>query len=304
MGAFGIGNGNTKVEQKKGSGMNGLIGAGIGVANSAIGMIGQKKREERANAQTERLMGMQHRNQKELNDQSRANSYGLSMDLFNSQSQKAKLKQLEEAGLSAGLMYGGAGAGGSTSASVGAGSAASGSAAAPQQMPSMLDVRAISEMALLKAKKENIEADTENKREGATGQGYDNRVRAGGIEDRVEEERLKAQYGSGKARSDIYVNMGHENDAMEWNNGEKMTRYEASEAQRLRGSKTENLMKQAQTELAKATASNLISNDELIQLQTDVMKAQTGIINSDGFKKLPTEVQAVLLMLVKRFGGM
>ena len=226
------------------------------------------------------------------------------MDLFNSQSQEAKLKQLTDAGLSAGLMYGGAGAGGSTSASVGAGSAASGSAAAPQQMPNLLDMRAISEMALLKAKKENIEADTDNKREGATGQGYDNVVTEAGLEGRKEAERMSADLAKGKARSDIYVNMGHDNDAMEWNDGSKMTRYEGAEAQKLRTDKTENLMKEAQTALSKATASNLISNDELIQLQTDVMRAQTGIINSDGFKKLPTEVQAVLLMLVKRFGGM
>lgn len=154
----------------------GGLGAAASVANSAIGMIGQRAREKRANKQTEKLMGMQHKNQKDLNEHSREQSYGLSMDIFNSQSQEAKRKQLEDAGLSVGMMYGGSGAGGSTTAGVGGGSAAMGSAAAPQQMPQMLDIGAIAQTALLDAQRRKLEAETREIDERGKGNWLDNLI--------------------------------------------------------------------------------------------------------------------------------
>lgn len=82
--------------------------------------------------------------------------YGTQMDMWNKTNYPAQVEQMKKAGLNPGLMYGMGGGGGATT---GAGAANSGSVnVAP------IDVATF---ALMKAQKENIEADTANKKAGA-----------------------------------------------------------------------------------------------------------------------------------------
>ena len=98
----------------------GAISAGIGTALGLIGNIGAAKRQRKA-------IEAQKNAQKELNEQAASlnyeygekaaeNAYQRQLAMYNrsygDQSYKAMVKQMEEAGLSVGLMYGGSGSGG------------------------------------------------------------------------------------------------------------------------------------------------------------------------------------------------
>ncbi len=150
---------NTKGNVNSGNSqsMNGLIGAGIGAASSAIGMIGQRQRERRTNKQNEKLMGMQHENQKKLNQQ----GHDLSMDMWNKTNYEAQMKHMKEAGVNPALMYGQGGGGGTTANSGSGGSAAMGSAAQPQQM---MDIGSSmmqgAQMSLIESQRKNIDSET------------------------------------------------------------------------------------------------------------------------------------------------
>ena len=134
-----------------------LIGAGAQTANGVLGMIGQKKREERAVENQRKLMGIQFGHQKQLD------KYGqeLQLDTWKKTNYPAQVAMLKEAGLNPALLYGNGGSGGVTG-SQGGGSAASGSAPAPQPWP--LDIgQSIMMAANIKlmqaqAKKTNAEA--------------------------------------------------------------------------------------------------------------------------------------------------
>lgn len=151
-------------ENKKG--MSGaLIGGIAGVAQAGISMIGQRAREKRAFENQKELMNLQNKNQMGLNEQGQQ----LQMKTWEQTSYPAQLEMMKKAGLSTGLMYGGgAGSGGSTG-SQGGGSAASGSAPSPQPMELGSAMQTAANIALLKAQKENIEADTNAK---ITGEAY------------------------------------------------------------------------------------------------------------------------------------
>lgn len=103
-----------------------LIGAGTGI----ISMLGQRKREQRAMQNQQKLMGLQFEHQQALNKQGSELQY----DMWKKTNFPAQLSMLKEAGLSTGLMYGGSGGGGTTTGSQSGGSAASGNAPSPQPM--------------------------------------------------------------------------------------------------------------------------------------------------------------------------
>lgn len=274
------------------------LGAGLGMLSAGVNWAGQRNRENRALNNQRKLMGDQLRNQQILNRQ----GADLQMDLWNKTNYGAQMKHLKNAGLNAGLMYGKGGAGGTTG-SQGGGSATGGNAPSPQPMELGTALQNGMQLALMKAQKENIEADTENKKTGATGQGLDNKIKGAGMEDKLTAEEKRAYLERKKREGDTMVNLGSNKDAGTWHNGVKINRYEQAELEKLEGSKMENLLKDADIGLKKATAGNLLSNDELVQLQTDLMSAQMGMINSDAFKKLPVELRAVLLMVMKKLGG-
>ena len=118
------------------TGVSGAIGAGLGL----LGSIGAAKRQRKA-------IEAQKNAQKELNEQAASlnyeygekaaeNAYQRQLAMYNrsyeDQSYKAMVKQMEEAGLSVGLMYGGNGSGGGAGAMSGAPKADTGGAIAGQ----------------------------------------------------------------------------------------------------------------------------------------------------------------------------
>ena len=135
------------------------IQAGAQVGGGLLTMIGQRKREERAMQNQEKLMGLQLRNQMQLNQQGQK----IQQETWEKTNYPAQMKMLKDAGLNPGLLYSKGGSGGVTG-SQGGGSAASGNAPAPQMMPNMdigNSVRTATEILLAKvqARKTNAEAE-------------------------------------------------------------------------------------------------------------------------------------------------
>ena len=134
------------------------IQAGAQVGGGLLTMMGQRKREERAMQNQQKLMGLQFSNQMKLNEQGQR----LQMDTWEKTNYPAQMKMLKDAGLNPGLLYAKGGSGGVTG-SQGGGSASGGNAPAPQQMPNMdigNSVRTATEILLAKAqaRKTNAEA--------------------------------------------------------------------------------------------------------------------------------------------------
>lgn len=148
----------------------GLLSAGSTIANATIGMIGQRKREKRAMNNQKQLMDIQHKNQRELNQQ----GFDLQKRMWDETNYGAQMDHIKNAGLNPALMYGMSGGGGVTTGSQGGGSASSGQAPAPQQMPSMDIQQALMMSAQIKlmeaqAKKADAEADSTRGVEGTKG---------------------------------------------------------------------------------------------------------------------------------------
>lgn len=83
-----------------------------------------------------------------------------------------------------------------------------------------------------------------------------------------------------------------------------LTRYQEGVAAEVEFKTLQNLLSKAQAQLAKATGDNLVSNDQLVQIQTDLARAQFDFVNSPEFSKLPSGLQGILLALARKFGGM
>lgn len=173
-----------------GIGTETAIGAGIGAASNLIGLIGQKKREERSNKQTERLMDIQNKNQRALNEQ------GAALNLKNATNYKAHGEGMDAAGLSRGLMYGGSGQGGTTAGS--GGNAAMGSATQPQPMDVggiASGAEAMSRVLLNKAAAKKADAEADNLRggTGTIGEGTIAKLAAETSNEALKGELMKAQ---------------------------------------------------------------------------------------------------------------
>ena len=134
------------------------IGAGASIGGQSIGMIGQRKRENRAVNNQMKLMDVQMQNQMTLNRQGQ----DIQMENWKNTNYPAQVAMLKEAGLNPALLYGIGGGGGTTTGSQGGGSASGGSSPSPQYMP--LDIgnalKTAAEIALLKAEenKTKVEA--------------------------------------------------------------------------------------------------------------------------------------------------
>lgn len=209
----------------------------------------------------------------------------------------AQVKELDKAGLSRGLMYGGGGAGGST---MGNASAQGGSAgSAPNFMGIGLQLKQMQQQAVTQAKQNKI-LDEQGKQETIKTQELE-----AGLEDRIDGKKAEAYGNRRRAEARNNVDLGSYDDAKTWaGTNEKVSRYAQNLLDKYEGVKVGNLVQETQKALNEATAKNLVSNDELIELQTKMYKAEISIIESDAFKKLPVEAKALIMALMKKFGAM
>jgi len=136
---------------------SGIVGTVAGAAGGLLGMIGQNSRARKQHERQQELMGIQFKNQSQLNQQ----GHELQKKMWEDTNYPAQMKMMREAGLNPGLMYGMSGGGATTTGSQGGGSAASGNAAAP------MDIGQALQAGMMKAQIDNINADTELKKEQA-----------------------------------------------------------------------------------------------------------------------------------------
>lgn len=152
--------------------MSGGLGMVAGqMVGQALDIIGQPIKDNMQNKMYDRQM----ERDKEMSDY----LYDLSMKKFKDQGYGAQAQQLRNAGMNVGLMYGGAGGGAQTTAQQGSTSGGGNQQANNAGTMAMLGQQA----ELMKAQKENIEADTEVKKaeagvkgETTRGQKFDNDI--------------------------------------------------------------------------------------------------------------------------------
>ena len=144
-----------------------MISAGANVAGGIMGMldIGGNRMRRKQIEQQQKLTNIQIDANKQLADY----GMGISKEMFEATGYAAQRRQMEEAGLSAGLMYGYAGQGGSTT-SASAGSAGGGQASdeaslkqaqIAQQGMALQLAKLESEIAVNKAKAKELEANAD-----------------------------------------------------------------------------------------------------------------------------------------------
>lgn len=139
-------------------GMNAANTAAGQVLGLAFGGIQDARQRKQAKALGEIQLGQ--------NKAAADYSNKLAKDMWDYTNYENQVKHAEKAGLNPGLLYGGAGGGGST-----AGGSVGGVSGASPTDPSAatgMGLQMGAQLALMKAQKENIEADTRNKEAGAT----------------------------------------------------------------------------------------------------------------------------------------
>ncbi|UYD39187.1 MAG: DNA pilot protein [Wigfec virus K19_94] len=129
-----------------------IVGAGMGIMTGSY-------QDERQIKQQQKLTQMQKEANKELA------KYGneLQFEMWNKTNYGAQIQHMKEAGLNPGLMYGMGGGGGTTTGSASAGGVSGGTATGGSGEIGM-GIQQGMQLALMQAQKENIEADTANKK--------------------------------------------------------------------------------------------------------------------------------------------
>ncbi len=144
-----------------------MLGLITGAAGTVVNEQLDRAREDRTNKQTEKLMGIQQQNQRNLNQQ----GHDLSLKHWRDTSYPMQKMMMEKAGLNPALMYGNAGTGGST------GSGSGGGASMGQAASSQGKAMDINNSMLVKAQIDNIKADTAQKVENTGGIGETTRAK-------------------------------------------------------------------------------------------------------------------------------
>lgn len=135
-----------------------IAAAGIGAAGGALGMIGQNKRAKKQHNRQKELMGIQLKNQQQLNKQGQQ----LQMQTWRDTNYGAQMEMMKDAGLNPALMYGMSGGGGATTGSQGGGSAQGGNSHAPMDIGASVQASLMMAQAMkLKAETKEIEAKTD-----------------------------------------------------------------------------------------------------------------------------------------------
>lgn len=159
----------------------GAIVNGAAQIGSWLG-IGEKRQDRRQVKQQEALTGVQEAANKRMADYEQE----LALKMWKDTNYGARLQQAELAGVSKAAAIGGSGTGtqGASVGSVGGGSAADAASTQNAKTASLQQNMALaSQVALMKAQKENIEADTENKKvDAAKKSGIDTDVAKQGLE--------------------------------------------------------------------------------------------------------------------------
>lgn len=151
-----------------GFGMTMAENAGTGIIGQGMSLLFGGAQDRRQIKQQQKLTDMQSKAQKDMIDYSNKAQEAMQMSMWDKTNYKAQIDQMKKAGLSVSEMYGGSGAGGATVGGGGAsGSVGGGSAGDPNAGVGM-GLQMASQLALQKAQKENIEADTANKKAEAT----------------------------------------------------------------------------------------------------------------------------------------
>lgn len=145
-----------------------LLGLGLGAVGTGINAIGQRRREKRSMRNQEKLMGIQHGYQRNLNE----HGHELGKKMFDHTFMP--IEQIKAKGMNPALLYGMGGAGGTTAGSPSGGSAASGSAPQPQPMElgsamAAATTQANIELAKSQAEKNRAEASSIRGEEGTIG---------------------------------------------------------------------------------------------------------------------------------------
>jgi hypothetical protein len=141
----------------------GVALAGIGAQAGMQGHMGKKGHERE-----KELMGIQYQNQQGLNQQ----GHELQMEMWNKTNFPEQVAKLKEAGLNPSLLYGKQGAGGVTTGSQTGGSASGGSYKHAPMMDIAGMMKLASEIGLLDAQKENVQANTDKTKGVDTEQGW------------------------------------------------------------------------------------------------------------------------------------
>lgn len=139
----------------------GTIGenAANGAAGQVMSLLFGGLQDRRQLKQQGKLMKQQIEGQKEMANY----NYGLAKQMWEDTNLEAQTKQARKAGMSLSALYGGSGAGGATT-SAGAGGSVTGGQADGGNAGVGMGLQASAQLALMNAQKENIEADTQNKK--------------------------------------------------------------------------------------------------------------------------------------------
>jgi hypothetical protein len=171
-----------------------IAAAGIGAVGGALGMIGQNKRAKKQHNRQKELMGIQLKNQQQLNKQGQQ----LQMQTWRDTNYGAQMDMMKEAGLNPALMYGMSGGGGATTGSQGGGSAQGGNSHAP------MDIGASVQASLMMAQAVKLKAETKEIEERTkTESGKDDNIKAEFSSD----ERKQYGYMIGQIQDITYDNL-------------------------------------------------------------------------------------------------
>lgn len=201
-----------------------LGGAALGALGGIIGNSQKKREAERQHKRQQELMDKQQGQSKEMYDYTQAGNKEMYDYQLSRTNAKAQMSEMKQAGLNPALMYGMGGEGGAGSGSMGAGSSATGSAptASKADVQNITAPMDMAQMMLMKAQKENIEANTENtkadtaKKSGVDTEQAEQNVRATTFANDVNEMVTVAkQANKGSAEVEIQETMAQMMDA-EW----------------------------------------------------------------------------------------
>ena len=301
-------------------GMTGGLASGIsGVVSGLFGSIGAKKRLQRQVEAQKELNEQAAQLNYEYGEKAAENAYNRQMQMYersyNDQSYSAMRKQMEDAGLSVGLMYGGSGAGGAGGATTGAPQGETGGAQAGQaDSPAAQQAAAIEQaklglglvsmkkdLALKDAQIEEINATAEAKRAeaGLTAEKKITEVqtrqplidkfnaeigdlKAGAAKKNA--ERLLISTENDLKKTDLAIKNATKNDVIEKARHETMTAHQnlLKAIEEVRGMKADNEVKERTIDTVVATYNAKLKN---IQIDT-LVKRTEGLLNAQECEKI------------------